>query len=105
MKEDLVIYIMIFVLIIVIGGIIFTVAYMIPDGIARMKSYESSCEKIGMEFYQKSGFDFCIDDKGNANYVKIDCENIAWKEYECIPTIITIGYLRIISQSCNRNGR
>ena len=54
-----------------------------------------ACNKLNMEHYYIQGSDVCIDKNNEAHYVKIDCENIKWREWDCIPRIISVGEIRI----------
>jgi len=56
---------------------------------------KKSCEKLGMEYLTVQDSEFCVDTNGNAHFVKIDCDKVAWNKYDCIPQIITIGDIRL----------
>ena len=55
----------------------------------------NACSKLNMELYHIQGSDVCIDKNNEAHYVKIDCENIKWREWDCIPRIISVGEIRV----------
>lgn len=70
-------------------------AYALVDSSYLTQAQEKSCNKLGMEYYTSQDAIFCIDNKGNAHYVIIDCEDTGFWEYDCSPRIITIGDIRI----------
>ena len=52
---------------------------------------ESSCEKIGMEYYYTNGQTYCLDKQNQAHYVKIDCEWVSLFKHDCTPRLISVG--------------
>jgi len=53
-----------------------------------------SCDKINMEYYKAQDSTFCVDNDGNAHYVKIDCKLVNPFEYDCNLRIVSIGDIR-----------
>ena len=60
------------------------------------KAFKSSCNKIDMEYYESMDSDFCIDKNNKAHYVKIECDKLGYKKYNCTPRIISIGEIRTV---------
>ncbi len=71
------------------------IIYTFIDGTYHMEERDNSCSKLNMENHYIQGTDVCIDKNNEAHYVKIDCENIKWREWDCIPRIISVGEIRI----------
>ena len=89
---------------IMVGGIAFmfffalvfsSMIYVYIDGTYRIEERDKACNKLNMEHHYIQGSDVCIDKNNEAHYVKIDCENIKWREWDCIPRIISVGEIRM----------
>ncbi len=75
--------------------LILVVIYRMSYSSGYMEERNSACNKIDMENHRIQGSDVCIDKNNEAHYVKIDCENIKWREWDCIPRIISVGEVRV----------
>ncbi len=75
------------IIIIIIGLVTFGMVSIVRLAEAK----QSSCEKIGMEYFYSDGTRFCIDKNNKAHYVKIECDTLGFLKYSCIPRIISIG--------------
>ncbi len=68
--------------------------YIVPDIIALDKASDNACEKVGMENHYIQGSKVCIDSNNEAHYVKIDCDKLGYRNWDCIPRLISIGEIR-----------
>ena len=89
----------------VFGYIIMPTVFILGIGLVILGTMEAdvrnyaekqSCNKIGMEYYYSMESEFCIDKNNQAHYVKIECERLGFRNYNCIPRIISIGDIRTI---------
>ena len=68
--------------------------YIVPDMIAYDKASDNACEKIGMEYDYMQRSEVCIDKENQAHYVKIECDRLGYRNWNCNPRIISIGEIR-----------
>ena len=80
--------------------LLFGFVFYVLIGSAHLVQVEKeSCNKLDMEYYAAQDSIFCVDKKGDAHYVIIDCELLGfWWEWDCTPKIITIGDIRTIGR-------
>ena len=78
------------IVIIIILSLFGFMLYSIIDGGFYLKARSESCNKLNMEYYTTQDSTFCMDEKGNAYYVKFDCKQISLFGYDCTPKIITV---------------
>ena len=79
---------------VIILGIFGFGLYIVPDMIAYDKASNNACNRIQMEYDYMQGSEVCIDSNNQAHYVKIECEKLGYKNWDCIPRIISIGEIR-----------
>ena len=53
------------------------------------EAMRDSCKKIDMDYNYILPYDYCIDKNGVFNYIKMDCIKLGWRNYDCIPHIIS----------------
>ena len=75
--------------------LILVVIYRISYSFGYMEERNKACNKLNMEPYYIQGSDVCVDKNNEAHYVKIDCERVKWREWDCIPRIISVGEIRV----------
>lgn len=83
-----------FLPVVIVLGIFGFGFYIVPDIVALDKASDNACNKIGMEYDYMQGSEVCIDSNNQAHYVRIDCNKIGWRNWDCIPRIISIGEIR-----------
>ena len=57
-----------------LSGMYIVCAVVISQDHFYANAYDSACDKIGMKNYEAQDSTFCVDNKGNANYVMIECD-------------------------------
>lgn len=71
--------------------------YFFIDEQEALKLKKESCNKINMEYYYTNSQTFCIDKNNKAHYVKIECNRLGFKKYNCNPRLISIGEIRTVA--------